>query len=228
MIQKEPFYRRSVLLVEDEPFLRELIASALTGRGFDVTTAATATQARRAFDAASPDGIVMDVDLGPGPDGFALAEALLDGEIGVAVVFLTNLPDPRFAGRRDSDIPPGVAYLHKKSLSNIDTLADTLDAALRGLVEASMRHDRDPNRPFAGLTAGQVEVLRMVALGESNSKIAEVRGTTVKAVEGTLARAFGAIGIDPAVEPNSRVAAVRRYLRWAGEPLTLGRYVTGR
>ena len=60
-------YARTVLVVEDEPLLCDLIVTALEERGFAAVGAASAVEAKRIFRAMDPDGIVMDIDLGPGP-----------------------------------------------------------------------------------------------------------------------------------------------------------------
>ena len=214
-------YPRSVLVVEDEPLLRELIGSALEARGFEVVAAGSASDAVRAFRAVDPDGVVMDIDLGPGPNGFDLAERFVEAGTGVAIVFLTNLPDPRFAGREPDTLPAGIAYLRKGSVHEVDILAETLDAAMRGDVVGEMRHDRHGDRPFASLTRHQVEALRLVSLGRTNAQIAELRGTTEKAVERVVARAFAAAGVDTETAGNSRVDAARRFIRLSGQPLPL-------
>lgn len=204
---------RAVLVVEDEALLRELMCSALEARGFEVVGAGSASDAVRAFHALDPDGIVMDIDLGPGPDGFDLAERFLEAETGVAVVFLTNLPDPRFAGRVPDELPPGISYLRKGAVHDFDALVETLDATMRGDIDDGMRHDRRHDRPLATLTRHQVETLRLVALGQTNTQIAEARGTSVKAVERVVSRAFAAAGVDVASEGNSRVGAARKFIR---------------
>ena len=104
---------RSVLVVEDDGLLRDLIARALEGAGMLVETAATAADAKRAFSRMDPDAAVIDIELGPGPNGFDLADVLRSRAPHVAVVFLTNLPDPRFASRGGDEIAGGVSYLRK-------------------------------------------------------------------------------------------------------------------
>lgn len=213
--------RRSILVVEDERLLRELIVAALQARGFEVFAASTAVNAARMFRAADPDGVVMDIELGPGPNGFDLAEAFLKADTGVAIVFLTNLPDPRFAGRTASDLPPGIAYLRKGAVHDVDVLVRAVDGAMRGLVDRGMRHDRDPARPLAALTRTQVQVLRLVALGHTNQQIADAQGITLRAVERTVARAFAALGVDEGMAANRRVEAARRFIDAAGTPVEL-------
>ena len=59
---------RSVLVVEDDSLLRELLASALESKGYEVHSAGNVTDAKRIFRDIDPDGVVLDVDLGPGPN----------------------------------------------------------------------------------------------------------------------------------------------------------------
>jgi DNA-binding NarL/FixJ family response regulator len=203
---------RSVLVVEDDTLLRELIALALERHGFTVDTAASASDAQRVFRNGDHDALVLDVSLGVGTNGFDLAEALRRISPHVAIVFLTNLPDPRFTDRGVDDVPAGVAYLRKSSLGNIDHLIQALDNTLRGQDVARYRQDRDPQRPLGKLTRKQLAVLGLAAAGMSNAQIAQARGVSVKAIEDTISRAAQALDIDSATEGNLRVAAVRRYL----------------
>lgn len=208
--------QRSVLVVEDDTLLRELLANMLERHDFVVETAASAADARRVFDRGDHDALVLDVELGSGPNGFDLADALLRKAPHTAVVFLTNLPDPRFVERDPKGLPNGVAYLRKTNLSDVSTLVDALDAALRGVSVEQYRHDRDPGRPAAQLTRKQVSVMRLASLGRTNAQIAEERGVSVKAVEDTISRACIALGVTAERDGNLRVAAVRRYLEMTG------------
>jgi len=210
------FEKRSVLVVEDDALLRELLAVALEQHGFVVETAATAGDARRVFSRGDHDAIVMDVALGPGPTGFDVAEAILEQAPHTAAVFLTNLPDPRFAERDSQGLPRGVAYLRKSSLTDIQTLISALDAALRGTNVDEYRHDRDPNRPLGQLTKKQIKVLQLACAGKTNAQIAEEHGVSVKAVEDTIARAGRALDVHGKDEGNIRVAIVRRFLQVTG------------
>ena len=62
----------SILVVEDETAIAELIALNLRHAGFDVTLAETAEQAQAAVDAVLPDVVLLDWML-PGQSGVALA-----------------------------------------------------------------------------------------------------------------------------------------------------------
>ncbi|MEY4981097.1 MAG: hypothetical protein RL174_435, partial [Actinomycetota bacterium] len=54
---------RKILVVEDEPLVRSLIASKLTADGFWVASAATAAEARRLAESTEPDLALLDIEL---------------------------------------------------------------------------------------------------------------------------------------------------------------------
>lgn len=203
---------RSVLLVDRDLLLRQLLAAALEGHGFVVDTAACPADAMQSFARKDHDAVILEVELGFDQDGFELAERLRGLSEHVPIIFLTNVPDARFAERDPSDLPAGVAYVRKAKLAGIQTLIEAIDATVRGVPSQIVRHDRDPTRPLGNLTRKQIAVLRLAAEGLSNQQIADARGVSVKAVEDTISRATRALDIDAVRYGNLRVAAVGRYL----------------
>ncbi|HUC58265.1 MAG TPA: response regulator transcription factor [Streptosporangiaceae bacterium] len=77
-----------LLVVDDEPFLRDAVAASLRFLGFDVATAETGTQALRMARDRSFDLIVLDVML-PDTDGFEIVRRLRGEGNNVPVIFLT-------------------------------------------------------------------------------------------------------------------------------------------
>ncbi|HEY7262494.1 MAG TPA: response regulator transcription factor [Trebonia sp.] len=77
-----------VLVVDDEPNIRELVQVALTFHGCAVTTSATGTEALALAETADPDLIVLDVVL-PDIDGFEVCRRLRASDNDVPVIFLT-------------------------------------------------------------------------------------------------------------------------------------------
>jgi len=210
---------RHVVVVEDESLLRDLIAQSLEQEGFIVSTAANAADAKRACLAADPDAVVVDIELGPGPNGFDFAMALSQTSPDVGIVFLTNLPDSRFVNVDPKTLPKRVAYLRKSQLVDSGELITALDAVLRDRVDSRLRHDLDQNRPMADLSKKQVSVLQLLAVGYSNAQIANKRGTTVRAVEAIVSRIFQALDIDVQAEGNARVEAARKFLQASGKAI---------
>lgn len=210
---------RTVVVVENESLLRDLIARSLETAGFHVTTAANASDAKRACKAVDPDACVVDIELGPGPDGFDFAEYLNRESPDVGVVFLTNLPDPRFADRDLKTVKQNQAYLRKSQLVDSKELIEAVDAVLKEVNVAGYRHDRQQERPLADLSRRQISVLKLLADGFSNAQIAEARGTTVRAVEGMISRIFQGLDINAQSEGNARVEAAKKYLSAVGAVL---------
>ena len=77
-----------VLVVDDEPNIRELVQVALKFHGCSVTTGATGNDALRQAETDHPDLIVLDVML-PDIDGFEVCRRLRAGDNEVPVIFLT-------------------------------------------------------------------------------------------------------------------------------------------
>ena len=99
---------RTVLVVEDDRLTLGLLAEILTQAGFVVGAADSAARARSMWNRMDPDAVVLDVDLGSGVNGFDLADAFMAQTPSLAVLFLSNLPDARFAGRNPASLPVGV------------------------------------------------------------------------------------------------------------------------
>ncbi|MCF8183947.1 MAG: response regulator, partial [Polynucleobacter sp.] len=64
-----------VLVVDDDPALRELLADYLTANGLVVEAVGDGAAMRRALAGGMPDAIVLDLML-PGEDGLSLARGL--------------------------------------------------------------------------------------------------------------------------------------------------------
>ena len=77
----------SILLVDDEPTLREPLAEYLTGQGFAVTEAESAAAARSVLTEATPDLVLLDIMM-PGEDGLSFCRHLVETRQ-LPVIFLT-------------------------------------------------------------------------------------------------------------------------------------------
>jgi len=77
-----------VLVVDDEPIVREILERYLNRGGFDVTTASDGQAALDAYEAQRPDLIVLDLML-PGIDGLEVFRRLRKRGRGTGVIMLT-------------------------------------------------------------------------------------------------------------------------------------------
>jgi two-component system OmpR family response regulator len=77
-----------LLVVDDEPNIRELLAASLRYAGFDVVVAADGSEALRAAARHDPDLVLLDVMM-PGVDGFEVVRRMRGEGRDVPVLFLT-------------------------------------------------------------------------------------------------------------------------------------------
>lgn len=84
--------KNSLLVVDDEPELAEILVEYFSGQGFDVRSAGNAADARAAFDSAVPQLSILDVHM-PGEDGLSLARWIRQQHSGVGIIMLTTAAD---------------------------------------------------------------------------------------------------------------------------------------
>jgi two-component system OmpR family response regulator len=137
----------SILVVDDDLGLRELLLSALRFAGFEVEAVGDVPAALSAIEARMPDAIVLDVML-PGTNGFDLVHLLRARGVGVPVMFLTARDelDDRVRGLRLG----GDDYLTKPF--------SVVEVAAR--LEALLRRSRrvPPSAPEGVLRCGDLEM----------------------------------------------------------------------
>jgi DNA-binding response OmpR family regulator len=79
-----------ILVVDDEPQIRELLSVYLVRQGFDVTTAASSVETLESLDKNNIDMVVLDIGLAD-EDGLKLLEDIKKGRPKVRVVMLTGM-----------------------------------------------------------------------------------------------------------------------------------------
>ena len=141
-----------VLVVDDEPNIRELVQVALKFHGCSVTAAASGKDALRQAEAGRPDLIVLDVML-PDMDGFEVCRRLRAAGNEVPVIFLT-------ARDTSSDTVTGLAiggddYLTKPF--SVEALVARVRAVLRRASRTSGT-DGQAGGAAGSLRAGDIEL----------------------------------------------------------------------
>ena len=126
--------RPRILLVEDDPTIREMTQLALQRDGFAVDTAGDGATGVSAFRSHAPDLVLLDVML-PGVDGVSVCRTIREGSV-VPIVMLTARTDP-------IDVVLGLEagaddYVTKPFEPSI------LAARLRAVLRRVARHDASP------------------------------------------------------------------------------------
>jgi DNA-binding response OmpR family regulator len=117
---------RRVLLVEDEPALRRIIARNLTTRGLDVAEAGTVGEALTALNVETPDLILLDINL-PDRSGWDVLRDLQRRHIAVPTIVVSAV---RVSQSRLDEFQP-LAFLPKPF---------SIDALLRLVLGATVAH----------------------------------------------------------------------------------------
>lgn len=203
-----------VLVIEDDPFSRSLIASVLTSANFEVEPCESASSALAIIDTFEPRVCLIDVDLGPGPTGIDIAHAIRERLHSVGIVFLTSFKDYRLSRAGDLHLPKGSRYITKSSLNQPQRLlTELLSASLKPLSTDKSSQAKIP------LTAHQIQTMRLVALGLTNQEIAIQLGSSEKAVEHVISRILQKIGVQRNQKLNPRVQLVQAYAELSGRPV---------
>lgn len=107
--------RRTVLVVDDHPGFRASVRELLAGGPFEVVAeAGDGLAALEAFGREHPDVVLLDIAL-PGPDGFAIAEALAAEKTPPAVVLISTRDASDYGPR--IGVAPVRGFLQKGALS---------------------------------------------------------------------------------------------------------------
>lgn len=204
----------SVLVVDDDPFTSSLLATGLSSLGWTVMgPASDAAGALALVDAANPPtAAVLDLDLGPGPDGIDLADALRERSPHVGVVLLTAYRTPRLYRPARYRVPLGLRVVSKADVRSLQHI----DAELRAAIAAPHVVNPDVLAPAVTaegvvLTDRQVQIMQLVADGMSNAAIAQRLDIAEASVEKAIARLIRRLGLAGEAAVNPRVVLARAY-----------------
>jgi CheY-like chemotaxis protein len=89
-----------VVVVDDQPAARAVMAAILGAAGAHVDTVGSAEEARRLLAARRPDVLVSDIAM-PGEDGYALIRAVREADAAAGVTRLPSIAVTAYA--RDDD-----------------------------------------------------------------------------------------------------------------------------
>ncbi|MCF8530563.1 MAG: response regulator transcription factor [Candidatus Nanopelagicales bacterium] len=199
-----------VLVLDDDSFTRVTVAGALVSEGFEVAGSVdSVTEAIQVGHSTRLNAAVLDLDLGPGPNGIDVAFGLRKLQPEIGIVILTSFSDPRLLASSVKEPPQGSSFVVKQSLVDIRILSE----AVRGsLVQSNPLVTQEP----VPLTNSQIETLRLLSYGLSNAEIARVRVVSEKSVEQSIARSAKRLDIKVHGTMNQRVALAREYFRLTG------------
>ena len=204
----------SILVVDDDKFVRTALDSSLKNSGFNITGSVSTAKEALAINESNPaDVALLDLDLGIGPTGFDLAHALRKATPQIGIVFLTSYQDPRFAAIHGISAPKGSRYMVKSEIENV---AQVISTILQTKHRPFNENVNQINK-FEKLTDLQIEIWREVAEGISSSEIAARRNISEKAVEAILARIYTFLKIKKDKSSNPRILLANSFKKFSGK-----------
>lgn len=189
-----------LLIADDHPVVRAGLVGLLTDEpGFEVVgEASDGDQAVRIAQATRPDVVLMDLRM-PGVDGVAAT--------GRIAAFAPDAPRVLILTTYESDdqilaaIEAGASgYLLKAApqdeiLAGIRSVAEGQTALSPAVAARLVQRMRQPASPAVTLSGREIDVLRLVAAGNSNKQIAVSLGVAESTVKTHLLKAFDKLGV---------------------------------
>jgi DNA-binding NarL/FixJ family response regulator len=173
-------------------------------------------------EAVEPDVVITDIRMPPtGTDeGIRASAWIREHYPNIGVVVLSQFVDPGLAAAVMGHGSQGRGYLLKEQVANVSQLQAAIDAVANGgsfvdplVVEALVdRGGGDDGRRLGNLTARELEVLREVASGKTNTAIAAELFVGERAVEKHINSIFSKLRLGDEPGLHKRVAAVVLYL----------------
>jgi DNA-binding NarL/FixJ family response regulator len=219
--------RLRVVLAEDSYLVREGTRRVLEETG-EVEVVATVGDATSLLDAVAqlhPDAVIADIRMPPSHriEGIDAARQIHNQYPGVGVVILSQFADEAYAFELLKDGTAGLAYLLKDRVAEPEELLRALRETCSGrsmvdsdVVEAliAARATRATS-PLRELTPRELDVLREMASGGSNSAIGRLLHLSESGVEKYVTSIFSKLGLAEEPQVHRRVTAVLRFLESA-------------
>jgi DNA-binding NarL/FixJ family response regulator len=203
-----------VLLVEDDLLLRNTLGELLEHRSFDVVGLVnSAEEALIVNREKKPEVLLIDLDLGPGPNGIDIAHALRKENSNLGIVFLTSFSDPRFLDPNNLRIPTGSMYFTKSQVQDVSILITAILRA-KSFPLTSIRRMEPEKNPLTNL---QIGILRRVSEGAPSTLIAKDLGLSVKSIEAHLAKIHKILGLERRVDVSPRIQLTRAFFAITGK-----------
>ncbi len=207
-------------VVEDDEFTRSMLVSSLIGLGHTVVLESPQPKALLDYSRQNNlDAAILDLHLGKGPTGLDLAAVLSRENPELGIVILTSYEEPRLLRANLPGLPRGAVYLKKGSVASMTTLDRAVSDAIAKNPATAADGLIGSDSQLAQLTDSQLEIMRLLSQGLSNSEIAKRRFITEKAVEISITRTAKILKVQRDQSQNQRINMAKAYFRALGVKL---------
>lgn len=160
----------SILVVDDEEFIREIICRKLSGEGFDCDSAPDAEEGLEKVKGGSFDCVLSDIHM-PGMNGIELLQRIKEADGDIAVILITGAPDidaaleaMRLGAYDHLTKPVNLAALQmtvERALENRRLIQENRDYQknLESMVEERTKQLQTANEDLRALFTGSIKAL---------------------------------------------------------------------
>jgi DNA-binding NarL/FixJ family response regulator len=133
-------------------------------------------------------------------------------------VILTSYEDPRLIGPKIPNPPIGAVYLIKRQVGEIESLYKAIQKSITNVAQISKMDITAGtfSAELGEITESQLDTMRLLSKGLSNSEIAKLRGVTEKSIEQSIARLVKNLNLPKGKAINQRVQISRLYFKLTG------------
>ena len=206
-----------ILILDCNRFELATLADSLRMQGLDVVGQASDTQSALAlFRAVHPESVLFNYQ---GCDQSCIDLLVTFRKLNptLGIVLLTDSPDLRLYGISQEDLPHGTQLIEKSALNDLHEIRSAVDIANKPESRTAwIANEWDAS--LSSLTDIQIETLRLLALGLSNSDIGKARFVSEKSVEQTITRIAQHLHVVHEKGRNMRVILASEYFKWLGSP----------
>jgi DNA-binding NarL/FixJ family response regulator len=206
-----------ILILDCNRFELATLADSLRMQSLDVVgQAPDAAAALQLFRAVNPDSLLINFQ-GCDDSCIELLHTLRKVKPELGIVILTDTSDLRLYGIRQDELPAGTQLIEKSALNDLREIKSAVEIANKPGVRTGWLAN-DWNSSLNSLTDIQIETLRLLALGLSNSDIGRTRYVSEKSVEQTITRIAQHLHVVHEKGRNMRVILASEYYKWLGSP----------
>jgi DNA-binding NarL/FixJ family response regulator len=205
------------LILDCNRFELATLADSLRLQSLDIVGQAPDEEtALQLFRAITPDAIVINLQ-GCDQRCVDLLHSLRAINPALGIVILTDSPDLRLYGIHQTELPQGSQLIEKSALNDLREIRAAVDISIKPGIRTGWLAN-EWNSSLNSLTDIQIETLRLLALGLSNSDIGKTRFVSEKSVEQTITRIAQHLHVVHEKGRNMRVILASEYYRWLGSP----------
>lgn len=208
----------NMLIVEDDDLHRRFLHEALMESDLGeiiITEACDGEEAINLLQTHDYSGVVVDLQM-PGKTGVDVARTVWGKDHATPILFWSNYADEAYVRGIFRVAPESANYGYLLKSTSSQRLKRTISGVFldgQTIVDRAVSFTRSNSSKSPELNASEYEVLVDIAIGLTDGAIAELRGISVRAVQGRLKTVYEKLGISEVAATREATSAVNRRTR---------------